>query len=79
MKIARSARFTPKTPEGTQGAEDEYDREMLTLHDRQAAPVEDPATAAARRFDCDMVGLNVDRTGRKLIALIEDQALALPG
>ncbi len=58
--------------------EDEHAQETLTLHDCLAAPVDDPATAAARRLDWQSVIGSLDRTTRAvLIALIEGRELTL--
>jgi hypothetical protein len=50
----------------------------LTLHDCLAAPVEDPATLAARRLDWQSVLQALDRTATAiLLALIEGRELTL--
>ena len=57
--------------------EDEYGQEY-TLHDCLAAPVEDPATIAARRLDWDTVLNAADRTAKAiLVALVEGTELTL--
>ena len=58
--------------------EDEHGQEALTLHDCLAAPVDDPATAAARRLDWRPVIEPLDRSTKAvLIALIEGRELTL--
>jgi hypothetical protein len=55
----------------------EYGQE-LTLHDCLAAPVEDPATIAARRLDWETVLGAVDRTAKAILsALAEGTELTL--
>jgi hypothetical protein len=54
--------------------------EPLTLHDCLAAPVEDPATSAARRLDWAMVLSALDPVATAiLLAILEGKALALLG
>jgi hypothetical protein len=56
----------------------EHGEEPLTLHDCIAAPVDDPATAAARRLDWQPVLDGLDRTGKAiLVALVEGRKLTL--
>ena len=58
--------------------EDDNGQEALTLHDCLAAPVDDPATAAARRLDWASVLPSLDRTKKAiLIALAEGAELTL--
>jgi hypothetical protein len=58
--------------------EGEHGEEPLTLHDCLAAPVDDPATVAARRLDWQPVLRALDRTGKTiLIALVEGTELTL--
>jgi hypothetical protein len=54
------------------------DGEELSLHDCLAAPVDDPATTAARRLDWASVIGSLDRTAKAiLVALVEGRELTL--
>ena len=54
----------------------EHGDEPLTLHDCLAAPVDDPATTAARRLDWASVVKSLDRTAKAILtALIEGREL----
>lgn len=54
------------------------DGDQFTLHDCMAAPVDDPATAAARRLDWSPVVESLDKTAKAvLVALIEGRELTL--
>jgi hypothetical protein len=56
----------------------EHGEETLTLHDCLAAPVDDPATTAARRLDWRSVFGSLDRTTEAiLVALAEGRELTL--
>lgn len=58
--------------------EGEHGEEPLTLQDCLAAPVDDPATIAARRLDWEMVFDSLDRSGKAiLVALIEGRELTV--
>jgi hypothetical protein len=55
---------------------DDTGEDPLTLHDSLASSVEDPATAAARRLDWQLVLRSLDRTGKAiLLALVEGRGL----
>jgi hypothetical protein len=55
---------------------DDHSEDPLTLHDSLASSVEDPATAAARRLDWQLVLRSLDPTGKAiLMALVEGRAL----